>query len=82
MAEAHALEPVDGLLEAPVMPHIEYPQDMDRLHPPLRVPPGTDGNDEQQMDYNDPVFQHGLELARAIAETTMTQGRRRIERGG
>jgi len=83
MAEAHAVEAQadDDVYEPPVMPHVDYPDRMDSVHPSLEVPPDCDGDSEQLMDRCDPVFQRGLALARDIAEQTMTHGRRRLERG-
>jgi len=83
MAEAHAVEAQadDEVYEPPVMPHVDYPDRMDSVHPSLEVPPDCDGDGEQLMDRCDPVFQRGLALARDIAEQTMTHGRRRLERG-
>ena len=81
MAEAHAVETDDGIHEPPVMPHIQYPERMDAEHPPLTVPPDTDGDYEQLMDRRDPVFQRGLAVARDIAEKTLIHGRRRLETG-
>ena len=81
MAEAHAIEPSDCFDYTPVMPHTDYPDEMDELHPPLTVPEDVDDSTEQLMDYHDLVFQKGLAIAREIAEATMVHGRRRVERG-
>jgi hypothetical protein len=81
MAEAHAVEAVEDMADRPIMPHLEYPERIDELHPPLRVPDEVDDTTEEVwMDQRDQVFQHGLALARAIAETTIVHGRRRLER--
>ena len=85
MAEAHALETVvehgtSGADEPPVMPHLYSRDRMDSEHPPLTAPSDEDGDQERLMDQCDRVFQHGMALARDIAERTMTQGRRRLER--
>ena len=81
MAEAHAIEPSECTDYPPVMPHTDYPDMMDALHPPLTVPEDVDDSSEQLMDYHDIVFQKGLAIAREIAEATMVHGRRRVERG-
>ena len=85
MAEAHALETVvehgtSGADEPPVMPHLYSREQMDAEYPPLTAPSDEDGDQERLMDQCDRVFQHGMALARDIAERTMTQGRRRLDR--
>ena len=90
MAEAHALvehgtSGADGhdtsdSSEPPVMPHLYAKDRMDAEHPPLTAPPDEDDAHERLMDQCDHVFQHGMTLAQDIAEKTMTQGRRRLER--
>ena len=80
MAEAHTMEVADGLEEPPIMPHLYGTDRMNAEHPPLTAPPDVDGDQERLMDQCDPVFQHGIALARDIAERTITHGRRRLEK--
>jgi hypothetical protein len=80
MAEAHAMELTEGIENLPVMPHIQYPETMDAVHPPLTVPKDLDNDQEKLMDLNDVIFQKGLAMAREIAQATIEHGRRRIER--
>jgi hypothetical protein len=80
MAEAHAMELTEGIENLPVMPHIQYPETMDTVHPPLTVPKDLDNDQEKLMDLNDVIFQKGLAMAREIAQATIEHGRRRIER--
>jgi len=81
MAEAHVVEQGECVDYTPIMPHIDYPDDMDRLHPSLVVPEDVDDAGETLMDLNDVIFQKGLAIARGIAEATLVHGRRRLERG-
>ncbi len=75
------METTDGIEEPPVMPHLYGSDRMDAAHPPLSAPQDDDGDQERLMDQCDPVFQHGMALAREIAERTLTHGRRRLEKG-
>ena len=78
MAEAHAIEEYDAE-DAPIMPHIDCPKEIDVRYPPLQVPDEVPEVHERLMDLCDPVFQHGMSIARTIAEDTIVHGRRRVD---
>ena len=80
MAEAHNIEVTNDLEEPPIMPHLYDKDRMDAEHPPLTAAPDEDDDQERLMDQCDPVFQHGMALARDIVERTITHGRRRLEK--
>jgi hypothetical protein len=78
MAEANAIEEYDAE-DAPIMPHIDCPGEIDVRYPPLQVPDEQPEGHEKLMDLCDPVFQHGMSIARTIAEDTIVHGRRRVD---
>ncbi len=62
-------------VEDPIMPHLtHHDHDLDTLYPPI-IAPADDMLDDLCEDTRDPIYQHGLDLAKEIQETMHVKGR-------